>query len=297
LNFCPGGSFFIGCRPVDVLQPWLSAAAIYHYFCNMLFTSSMAAPSSVASLPLRIVSLVPSITELLHYLGLEAVTVGITQFCLHPPHWKADKTIIGGTKTVKLPKVESLRPTLVIASKEENVQAQVETLAQHCPVYLTDVQNLPGALQMIQEIGRLTGTEAAAETLVQELNNRFAAIASLQQYPVDTAYLIWRKPYMTVGGDTFIHHLLQLAGCRNVFGQQARYPTVTPAQLTEAGCKVLLLSSEPYPFKDKHIAELQEQLPHVRILLADGELFSWYGSRLLHSPAYFLQLQQLIKGL
>jgi ABC-type Fe3+-hydroxamate transport system substrate-binding protein len=283
LNFCPGGSFFVSACVFN-----------HHYFCKMILTSPQPVlPPSIEAMP-RIVSLVPSITELLHDLGLEAQTVGITQFCIHPAHWKSTKTVIGGTKTVKLNKVEALRPTLVIASKEENVKEQVEAMAQQCPVWLTDVQDLPGALQMIQDIGRLTGTEAPAQTLVNDLTARFAAIAHLQQNPIDVAYLIWRKPYMSVGGDTFIHHLLQLAGCRNVLGHHTRYPTVTPQQLSEAGCQVLLLSSEPYPFQEKHIAELQEQLPDVRILLVDGELFSWYGSRLRESPAYFLELNRLI---
>lgn len=242
----------------------------------------------------RLVSLVPSQTELLHYLGLEAETVGITQFCIHPAAWKATKAKIGGTKTVKLSAVAALQPTLIIANKEENVKEQVEALAQRYPLWLTDVNNLSDALQMIHDIGELTGTGDKAQALAAEIATRFATIAQLRQNPIKTAYLIWRKPYMAAGGGTFIHDMLAHAGCQNILEHLPRYPSINVEQLADAGCELLLLSSEPYPFKQQHINELQAQLPQTRILLVDGELFSWYGSRLLHSPAYFLQLQQLM---
>lgn len=244
----------------------------------------------------RIVSLVPSLTELLAYLHLDNVTVGITKFCVHPAEWKANKTQVGGTKTVKLDVVDALQPTLIIASKEENIKEQVEELATRHSVWLTDVNTLEHALQMIHDIGQLTGTTEKAAALATEIASRFTAIQHLQQQPTKAAYLIWRKPYMAAGGDTFINNMLHHAGYQNVLSQLPRYPEVTPQQLNESGCEVLLLSSEPYPFKEKHIAELQEQLPNTHILLVDGELFSWYGSKLLHSPAYFLQLNQLIKN-
>lgn len=261
--------------------------------------TNMIHPQAMVGVPTnmthqRIISLVPSQTELLHYLGLEAETVGITKFCIHPAEWKASKAKVGGTKTVKIPAVDALEPTLIIANKEENVKEQVEALAERYALWLTDVNDLADALQMITDIGQLTGTSEKAQALAAEIAARFAAIAHLQQNPIKTAYLIWRKPYMAAGGDTFIHDMLGHCGCHNVLGHLPRYPEVTAAQLADAGCEVLLLSSEPYPFKQQHIDELQTQLPHTRILLVDGELFSWYGSRLLLSPAYFLQLRQLI---
>jgi ABC-type Fe3+-hydroxamate transport system substrate-binding protein len=259
-------------------------------------TDRPTAPVSVLTNRQRIISLVPSQTELLHYLGLEAETVGITKFCIHPAEWKTGKAKVGGTKTVKLPAVDALRPTLIIANKEENVKEQVEELASRYALWLTDVNNLAEALQMIHDIGQLTGTAEKAQALASEIAARFAAIAHLRQHPVKTAYLIWRKPYMAAGGGTFIHDMLAHCGCHNVLGHLPRYPEVSAGQLADAGCEVLLLSSEPYPFKQQHIDELQAQLPQTRMLLVDGELFSWYGSRLLHSPGYFLQLQQLING-
>lgn len=269
-----------------------SSFIIHHspfpYFCSMILSSK----AGINHQGQRLISLVPSQTELLHYLGLETETVGITKFCIHPAEWKASKAKIGGTKTVKLPAIDALRPTLIIANKEENVKEQVEALAERYALWLTDVNNLADALQMILDIGQLTGTNQKAQALVSEITARFAAIAQLRQNPVKTAYLIWRKPYMAAGGGTFIDDMLGHCGCANILAHMPRYPQVEVAQL--AGCELLLLSSEPYPFKQQHINELQQQLPQTRILLVDGELFSWYGSRLLHSPAYFSQLHQLI---
>jgi ABC-type Fe3+-hydroxamate transport system substrate-binding protein len=243
-------------------------------------------------LPKKIISLVPSQTELLYDLGLETETVGITKFCLHPQAWFKTKLRVGGTKTVNIDKIHALKPDLIIANKEENVQEQIETLALHYPVWLTDVNNLADALQMIADIGMLTGKKAEATNLSFTINNSFADLEKLQTLNTihKTVYLIWRKPYMTVGGDTFINDMLRHCGFENIFADKVRYPQISIAQLQAVHCKLLLLSSEPYPFKQKHIDELSKQLPGIKIILADGELFSWYGSRLLKSPAYFRQL-------
>ena len=240
-------------------------------------------------LPQRIISLVPSQTELLHYLGLETETIGITKFCVHPQSWFKTKERIGGTKTVNLDKIKKLKPDLIIANKEENVREQIEELAADYPVWLTDVNNLADALQMIKDIGILTGKTETATALINSISIGFKAMPKTEE-SVETAYLIWRKPYMSVGGDTFINDMLLQCGFENIFTSQKRYPAITIAQLQTVNCQLLLLSSEPYPFKQKHIDELSSQLPGTKIILADGEFFSWYGSRLLKAPAYFKQL-------
>ncbi len=247
-------------------------------------------------LPKRIVSLVPSQTELLFDLGLEAETAGITKFCVHPQSWFKTKDSIGGTKTVNIDKVHQLQPDLIIANKEENVKEQIEALAANYPVWLTDVNNLQDALQMIEDIGTLTGKSAAANTLINNINKAFHEMPEMKM-PVKTGYLIWREPYMTVGGDTFINDMLHKCGFKNIFSDKERYPEVNIAQLQTANCQLLLLSSEPYPFKQKHLDELSLQLPGTKIILADGEFFSWYGSRMLQSPAYFKQLITQIQGI
>ena len=142
---------------------------------------------------------------------------------------------------------------------------------------------------MIADIGILTGKRVAANALISNISKAFKELPTAET-AVKTAYLIWRKPYMTVGGDTFINNMVLQCGFENVFAGKLRYPQITIEDLRITNCQLLLLSSEPYPFQQKHIDELSDQLPHVKIMLADGEFFSWYGSRLLQSPAYFREL-------
>lgn len=242
--------------------------------------------SQLTYIPQRIISLVPSQTELLYHLNLDAVTVGISKFCVHPPHWFKTKTKVGGTKTVNLGLVNQLQPDLIIANKEENIKEQVEALAKDFPVWLTDVNDLEDALQMISDIGALTNTNDKALPLLYNIKNAFGDLRKPRE-EIRTAYLIWQNPYMTVGRDTFIHDMLTRCGFRNIFADETRYPQIDIAQLRSASCELLLLSSEPFPFKQKHVDELQLELPKTRIMLVDGEYFSWYGSRLLQAPAYF----------
>jgi ABC-type Fe3+-hydroxamate transport system substrate-binding protein len=239
--------------------------------------------------PQRIVSLVPSLTELLYALGLEEEVKGITRFCVHPAAWKQQKAIIGGTKQVHVNQVQALQPDLVIASKEENVKEQIEAIAAFAPVWVTDIGNLEQALEAIEQLGQLCHRQQQARQLINAVMGGFAGIPA-PDTPIAAAYLIWQNPYMTVGGDTFIHDMMQRCGLQNAFGNTRRYPVVTLEELAQSDCKVVLLSSEPFPFGEKHVAALQQQLPRKLIYLVDGEMFSWYGSRLVHSAAYFINL-------
>ncbi len=264
----------------------------FPYFYSMILSST----AQLDYIPRRIVSLVPSQTELLHWLGLEAETIAITKFCIHPESWFKSKQRIGGTKTINLEKIRALQPDLIMANKEENVKAQVEMLAEAFPVWVTDVNNLTQAYAMINDIGRLTGKEIQAAGLVSGITTKFNILAQQinAKNSLSAAYLIWREPYMTVGGDTFISAMMETAGFKNLFATDQRYPEITLAQLSSMNCRLLLLSSEPYPFKQKHIDEIQQELPGTKILLADGEMFSWYGSRLLTAADYFKGLIQKI---
>jgi ABC-type Fe3+-hydroxamate transport system substrate-binding protein len=243
--------------------------------------------------PRRIVSLVPSQTELLYYLGLQESTIAITRFCVHPEDWQRTKTIIGGTKNIRLDKIKALNPDLIIANKEENIKEEIDTLANDFRVWLTDVNNLNSALQMIIDIGQLTHSSTKATDLVSTIQQKFNHLIKNDK-KINTAYLIWQNPYMTIGGDTFIHDMLCQCGLQNIFDGEKRYPIITIDQLNEHHCVLLLLSSEPYPFKKQHIEALQSQLPDTRILLVDGEMFSWYGSRLLYATEYFKELIETI---
>jgi ABC-type Fe3+-hydroxamate transport system substrate-binding protein len=241
----------------------------------------------------KILSLVPSQTELLFDLGLNDEVIGITKFCVHPQQWFKTKTRIGGTKNINIEKIKSLQPDLVIANKEENVKEQIEALEKFTTVYVSDVLNIDDAKNMIIEIGKLVNKNAEARLLVDEIERKFLQLKNVNQQKLPAAYLIWNDPYMTIGGDTFINDMMQHCGFKNIFEDQLRYPEINIEQLQELNCKFLLLSSEPYPFKKKHIEALQPSLPAAKILLVDGEMFSWYGSRLLLTPGYFMQLMQI----
>ena len=243
-------------------------------------------------LPKRIVSLVPSQTELLYYLGLDEEVIGITKFCARPEEWLRKKTRVGGTKTVKTGVVASLQPDLIIANKEENTKEQIVELEKIAPVWISDVSNVEDALQMIQSIGGIVGKAKKAEALMHTIKKDFAELRSLaEQGPkIRTAYLIWKDPYMTVGSDTFIHDILKLCGLHNVFGGMDRYPAATIKELREKNAELVLLSSEPYPFTQNNIEELTKELPGTKILLVDGEIFSWYGSRMGQVLSYAKEL-------
>lgn len=239
----------------------------------------------------RIVSLVPSQTELLFDLGLGARVVGVTKFCIHPAEARKSATVIGGTKNFDFDKIDALQPDLIIGNKEENYQGGIEQLAARHPVWMSDISNLADSLSMIRRVGLITQRKEAADALAAEIAASFAALPSVAAL-VPAAYFIWRKPYMVAAGGTFIDEMLARAGCRNVFGHLDRYPEITPEQLQAAAPQQILLSSEPYPFGDKHIVEFREICPAADIRIVDGELFSWYGSRLRHSAEYFRQLRE-----
>ena len=236
----------------------------------------------------------PSQTELLFDLGLDEEIVGITKFCIHPTDKFKIKTKIDGTKTVNIALIKKLKPDLIIGNKEENERGQVEELMQLFPVWMSDIADLNGALNMIQQVGEMVGKSHEVKTLLTKINQQFNHL-TIQQSNLRVAYLIWRKPYIVAGKGTFIDAMLQKCGLINAFDID-RYPEVTNEILIQAKPDVVLLSSEPYPFKEKHIAEFKTMLPNAVIKLVDGELFSWYGSRLLHAPAYFNDLMQEINN-
>jgi len=235
--------------------------------------------------PQRIISLVPSQTELLFDLGLADRIVGVTKFCIHPAGQVKYKTIVGGTKNFKFDVIDQLQPDLIIGNKEENYKEGIEQLQQKYPVWMSDIYTLGDALEMMTQVGTITDTETIAQELIQTIEAGFEQLQPTQP-TIKTAYFIWRKPYMAVGGNNFIDHMLQQCGFENVFTNLERYPEITPEQLQQANPQLILLSSEPYPFKENHIAEFHELCPNATIKIVDGELFSWYGSRLAKSPAY-----------
>lgn len=229
----------------------------------------------------RIISLVPSLTELLIDLGLKEQLVGRTRFCVHPKEKVKDIPIIGGTKNPRLDKIRAANPDYILANKEENKKEHIDALQKDCPVNVTDISTIEDALITIHELGKELGAENESEKLIRQINKALDDIPD--EPPLRTAYLIWKDPYMTVGKDTYIHNVMEHWKLNNVFGDKTRYPKVTFYDLTEQAPELILLSSEPYPFKEKHLAEFEEAFPNTRTLLAEGEWFSWYGSHMLHS--------------
>jgi ABC-type Fe3+-hydroxamate transport system substrate-binding protein len=244
--------------------------------------------------PLRIVSAVPSQTELLFSLGLEEEVVGITKFCIHPDHWFRSKTRVGGTKQLNIDRIRSLQPNLVIANKEENTLEDAMAIEAFCPVWTSDISSISDALDMINRIGDFTGTIEKSSAMVNKIRREFSAIPNARKFR--SAYLIWKNPWMAAGGGTFINDMLNTCGMKNVLEDRERYPSLEIGSLVEEGIEILFLSSEPYPFKMNDLEQLSRILPEVKIILVDGELFSWYGSRMLQAPAYFRRLREQLEG-
>lgn len=254
-----------------------------------VFIDMMGREVLVPEYPQRIISVVPSQTELLYHLGLDAEVIGITKFCVHPEDWFRNKERIGGTKKLNIEKITSLKPDLIIANKEENEQEQIEELAKEFPVWISDINTLPDALLMMQVVGQMTGKTIAANALVENVVTGFTNLSKAAQ-PKRVAYFIWRDPWMSVGKDTFISNMITTMGWENVLADKARYPEITLEELKEYKPDAVLLSSEPFPFKEQHIEEVKAVLPDAEVLLVDGEMFSWYGSRLLKATDYFMKL-------
>lgn len=240
--------------------------------------------------PKRIISIVPSQTELLFDLGLEKEVIGITKFCIHPNEWFRSKIRIGGTKNLKIEQILALKPDLVLANKEENDKTQVEKLKETVPVWTSEVKTIEDAFEMISLVGQMVDRSEVASKIRKEIQFSFKNFHT--EAKVKCAYLIWKNPMMVVGGDTFINSMLEKAGFENVFKNQNRYPTISIEEVLALNIDALLLSSEPFPFKEKHIKEFKESFPNTIIKVVDGEIFSWYGSRMKRAIPYFLELSK-----
>ena len=258
----------------------------------MIYTDQMNQIIRLESVPKRIISLVPSQTEFLHDIGLTDEVVGITKFCIHPKEWFHSKNRVGGTKNVDFEKVKALKPDLIIGNKEENTKEDIEALKEIAPVWMSDIYNLEHALEMMNSIGEMVDkakeTKAILEHIKTSSSDLLANIDSTQT-KLKVAYLIWKDPYLAAAKNTFIDELLVYLNVENFFANQERYPEWIPD--SNNAPDLLFLSSEPYPFQEKHAIELQQIFPKTRIHLVDGEMFSWYGSRLQWSFDYFKKLK------
>ena len=257
-------------------------------YCNI--TDQCFRPVSLEKRPLRIISLVPSQTELLVDLGLEEYLVGITRYCVHPAGLTDRIAVMGGTKKVVESRIKEAQPDLIICNKEENTTEIALLCEQIAPTYISNVVHLDDAIEMIHDIGKMTGKEFKAKSLARQIQIEFNYLPKIISTK-NTLYLIWKNPYMTIGGDTFIHDMMKYAGLINLFGDQLRYPELSIADIVALQPEVILFSSEPYEFDESDMDEVEHafakaKLPKPECVLVDGELFSWYGSRLLKTATY-----------
>ena len=259
----------------------------------MVYRDQLHREIKLEEVPKRIISLVPSQTELLVDLGLEDHIVGVTKFCVHPKSIRKEKKIVGGTKKVKYDIIKELHPDIILCNKEENTKEIVESLEKEYTVHVSDIFSIEDALEMIEQYGAVFNKENAAKSLISKIKTEEKSFLNfIENKPrKHIAYFIWKDPWMAVGNNTFIDHLLEKNGFINVFNDQERYPEIAKEdmQILEK-LDLILLSSEPFPFSEKHIAEAEQLNTNAKILLVDGEYFSWYGSRLVNAFAYFKTL-------
>lgn len=245
---------------------------------------------------MRIVSLCPSLTELIFDLGRGDDLVGITRWCVHPRPAVDSVEKVGGTKNPDVDRILELEPDLVLLNREENRREDAEALdrAGVC-CHVSMPRDAVETAAMVREIGVAVDRPGEADEISRRILERAAAAArrAAGRPPVPFAYLIWRRPWMAAGGDTYAHALLELAGGRNVFAHRAeRYPEIEPAELTAAAPSLVLLSTEPFPFDKSHQTELAAAtgLPAERFYIADGEYLSWHGSRTPAGIDYAVEL-------
>ncbi len=255
----------------------------------MVLTDQLKTKHFFSEIPKRIVSLVPSQTELLFDLGLEEKIVGITKFCVHPIHFLKSKTNVGGTKNPNFEKIKALNPDIIICNKEENTKEIVDKCSKICTVWVTHIETIADNCQLITDFGTIFEVAQRAAFLNDKIQ---ASISDFQNFiknkPLKKiVYFIWKKPYMVAGQATFIDHLLLLNNFENVFKNQPRYPEIDINNLKNTEIDMIFLSSEPYPFGVNDVLDFEKIFPKAKISIVDGEMFSWHGSRLIDAFDYF----------
>ena len=246
----------------------------------------------LASKPIRIISIVPSQSELLWHLGIRKELIGITKFCIYPIQMYNNKVRVGGTKKLNINKIRELQPDLIIGNKEENDQHHIELLKKEFNVWMSDIYSFNDVFKMISSLGVIFEKERQAKTLVSKIKSDLIMIKNIfNQNRI--IYFIWNKPYMCAGQNTFINHVLKHIGFKNLISI-SRYPQINEFELISLQPDFCLLSSEPFPFKEKHINNLKNIVPNSKIMMVDGEIFSWYGSRLLHLKKYVIGLKKTV---
>lgn len=241
-------------------------------------------------LPQRIISLVPSISCSIVELGAVFQLVGRTKFCIHPHDKITSIPVVGGTKQIHLEKTQDLQPDLVICNHEENTKEIFDTLQSlSIPVFVTDTKTLSDNDRLLNQLGIILGKEQEALYFQQVIHQEFQSVCDLFKGK-KVIYLIWKDPYMSIGGDTFIHNILHQIGLNNCLAEGKRYPTIEESMIENYAPDFIFLSSEPYPFKEQHLSCFQTLFPQAKVVLVQGEYFSWYGTMMKDACSYFREL-------
>lgn len=257
----------------------------------LTFKDQLGRLVEIPSKPKRIISVVPSQSELLFDLGLENQLVGITRFCVHPQQLRKNVPSVGGTKDLRFKRIRSLQPDLIIANKEENDEEQIKKLSEHFPIWISDVSNLEDAVEMISSLSEITETQGAAHEIIKDIEANFTQSTK----PFASAlYIIWNDPIMVAGQGTFIDDMMQKSGLVNIAPAE-RYPILSQEQIRQLNPDVILLSSEPFPFREVHEESYKTCFPKSESMLVDGEMFSWYGSRLVIAGSYLKRFAKRLK--
>ena len=253
----------------------------------MLYIDQLGRKIELDKTPERIVSLVPSQTELLYYLGIKPV--GQTIFCIHPESEFKSSNKVGGTKKLQLGKIRALQPDLIIGNKEENTKEQIEALSDEFPVWMSEINSVDDALDFITRIGSILGKSNECinlKLMIQSGLNRLIA----PTYKLSYIYLIWKDPYFAVASGTYINSVLDRGGFINALANKTRYPEITIEQINQLQPDCVMLPSEPFPFKQEHVEALQKEVPKSHVVPVDGEILSWYGSKMLEAPDYLMKI-------
>jgi len=251
------------------------------------------------STPKRIVSLVPSQTELLCDLALESELVGITKFCVHPFQLKSTKKIVGGTKKVNYDKIKALNPDFILCNKEENSYDLLPELEKIAPTYFSDVNTIQDSIDLILRLGSIFNRRTESDNLAHKIEFKLNDFKKfIKDKPIRrVAYFIWAKPWMVVGNETYINEMLALNKFQNIYANMSRYPKVEINKIRHEGDPdIVILSSEPFPFKDEHAMEIATFTNRSITLFGDGEMFSWPGSRMLLAFDYFKELHKKLES-
>ena len=253
----------------------------------MLYIDQLGRKIELDKTPERIVSLVPSQTELLYYLGIKPV--GQTIFCIHPESEFKSSYKVGGTKKLQLDKIRALQPDLIIGNKEENTKEQIEEISDEFPVWMSEINSVDDALDFITRIGSILGKSNECinlKLMIQSGLNRLIA----PTYKLSYIYLIWKDPYFAVASGTYINSVLDRGGFINALANKTRYPEITIEQINQLQPDCVMLPSEPFPFKQEHVEALQKEVPKSHVVPVDGEILSWYGSKMLEAPDYLMKI-------